>query len=106
MHKLIPDNLSNAVLTDLVLIGSGYIIMFFIIKQMSLCKKWARMALVIICVIVAGSYMLMFKNELRTSMIEGALFALQIIFEIIAFIFLYNKECNTWFNSRTTEMLS
>jgi len=45
------------------------------------------------------------KMELRVSMAEWAFFVLQAVFELIAIVFLYTKENNEWFNSRTTNTL-
>jgi hypothetical protein len=105
LHKLILGNSDNGMNTGLGLITAEYIIMFFMVKQMSLCKKWARTIVLIICVLVAASYIFIFKIESKVSMAEVALFVLQAAFQLVALIFLYTIESNTWFNSRTNNTL-
>lgn len=105
LHRLIPGILNSGVITGLVLIAAGYIILFFMVKQLGLCKKWARVAVIIICILIAAFYLFTFKMELNASMAEWAFFVLQAVFELIAAIFLYTKESNQWFNSSTTNTL-
>ena len=105
LHKLIPGVLNNGVETGLLLITVGYVILFIIIKQLALCKKLARAALIIICLLLSAFYLFTFKMELKASMAEWAFFVLQAVFELIAVIFLYTKESNQWFNSRTIHTL-
>jgi hypothetical protein len=102
LHKLIPGVLNNGVATGLLLITLGYVLLYFIIRQLGLCKKWARVALIIECLLITAFYLFMFKMELKASMAEWALFILQAVFELIAILFLYTRESNLWFNSRTT----
>jgi hypothetical protein len=105
LHKLVPGVLNSGVITGLLLIAVGYLILFLIIKQLSLCKKWARVALIIVCLLLSTFYLFTFKMELRASMAEWAFFVVQGAFELIAIIFLYTKESNEWFNSSTTHTL-
>jgi hypothetical protein len=105
MHKLIHGALDNGIVPGLALITIGYVLMFLIIKQMSLCKKWARTALFTICVLVAAAYLLVFKMEQPVNLVDVAIFILQVCLQAFALVFLYSKDCNIWFNSRTTEML-
>jgi hypothetical protein len=105
LHKLAPGVLNGGVLTGLLLIALGYVMLYFIIKQLSLCKEWARPALIIACVLIAAFYLFTFKMEVKASMAEWAFFVLQAVFELMAVIFLYTKESNHWFNSSTTHEL-
>ncbi len=105
LHKLAPGIINNGVITGLILIALGYVLLYFIIKQLSLCRKWARVALILDCLLITVFYLFMFKMELKASMAEWAFFVLQAIFEVMAILFLYTKESNTWFNSSTTLVL-
>ncbi len=105
LHKLIPGVLNNGVITGLLLITVGYVLLYLIIKQLSLCRKWARVGLIIACLLLTAFYLFMFKMELKASMAEWALFVLQAVFELMAILFLFTKESNYWFNSRTTVTL-
>ncbi len=105
MHLLVQGAFNNGVTISLALITAGYILMFLLIKQMTLCKKWARNALLIICVLVAATYLLLFKMEKPLNLVDVAIFIFQACLQIFAFVFLYSEKCNIWFNSRTTEML-
>ncbi|MGI8950782.1 MAG: hypothetical protein ACR2FN_04255 [Chitinophagaceae bacterium] len=99
------DAANNGGVLALMLTAAGYVILFFIIKQMSLCKKWARTTLLILFILVTILYIGAFKLELHMSMLEGALIVIQACLQIIALIFLYTKESNNWFNSSTAAML-
>ena len=105
LHKLVPGVLNSGVITGLLLITVSYVMLFFIIKQLSLCKKWARVALIIVWLLLSAFYLFMFKMELKATMAEWAFFVVQAAFELIAIMFLYTKESNEWFNSRTTHTL-
>ncbi len=99
------DAAYNGGVTALILTVAGYIILVLIIKQIGLCKKWARTALLIFFILSVVFYFTAFKQEVHMSMIEGALIVVAACLQIIALIFLFNKESNKWFNSSTTEML-
>jgi hypothetical protein len=105
LHKFMPGGLANNIIAGLALISAEYLIMFFIVKQMGLCKKWARTIFLIIYIVITTSYIFLFKIELRVSMAEIALFVFQAAFQFIALIFLYTKESNAWFNSNTGNAL-
>jgi hypothetical protein len=83
----------------------GYAIMIILIKQMGLCKKWARLVLTVwfslgfVMVIIS-----FFSASISMSIPEVAIWALKIVLQVIAFIFLYSIECENWFNSKKYEM--
>jgi hypothetical protein len=83
----------------------GFAVTITLIKQMGFCKKWARTVLAVWLLLsfmtVAVSF---FTPRLNMSILEIAIWALKTLLQVIAFIFLYNQECNTWFNSEKYEM--
>jgi hypothetical protein len=77
---------------------AGFVIIILLIKQMSLCKKWARTVLTAWYILVIVLYPFAFTAGYRMSIPEVALLILQAALQIIALIFLFRKECNNWFN--------
>jgi hypothetical protein len=92
----------NGGMMALFLTAAGYIIIFLLIKQMSLCKKWARTTLLILYVFMMLSFTYALKPGSGVGLLEGTLLAFQAVLQIIALIFLYREECNNWFNSSTS----
>ena len=105
MHYLFYGAFNNNATTSFVLIALAYLILFLIVKQMSLCRKRARTIVPVICIVIIATYIFLFDNEPEVSFIEIGLFAIQALLQITAVVFLYKEECNIWFNSRTTDML-
>lgn len=68
-------------------------------RQMSLCQKWARTATLILYVLAIIAYPVIMHNEVRSSMLVGAMFVIEAALAIYALVLLYNKECTEWFNS-------
>ncbi|HLY68796.1 MAG TPA: hypothetical protein VKR53_03635 [Puia sp.] len=97
---------TNGGVQGLLLTLAGYAMMIFLIKQMSLCRKWARTSLLVLFVLMAGSYLFLTKSYAVIPFYERALLVLQFILQILALIFLYRQECNIWFNSDPTNRLS
>jgi hypothetical protein len=106
LHKLIPGILNSGTLAGLILIALGYLILFLLVKQLGLCKQWARSGIVVVCIFIAAAYLYTFKMELQVSMAEWAFFVLQALFELIAILFLFNKETSEWLNSSVTNTLA
>ncbi len=71
-------------------------------RQMSLCQKWARTATLILYVLALMAYPMIMHNEVKASMLVGAMFVIQAALAIYALVLLYNKECTEWFNSLPT----
>ena len=105
LNKWAPVILVRQAINLLIIIALEYLFMFFIIKQMGYCKKWARTALLIIVIFITASYTILFRIDVYVNFFEGALILLQACFQITALIFLYSKESNNWFNSRTSAIL-
>lgn len=90
---------NNGGVQALLLTIAGYVIVIFLIKQMSFCRKWARTILLVFFVLIFVFYLFTMKTYVAVSFYEEALLVLQFILQILALIFLYRQECNTWFNS-------
>ena len=105
MHYLLAGEVDNSVTTGFVLIAIEYIILFLIIKQMALCRKWARTIVPVMCIVINATYIFLFVTEPAISFLETGLFAIQLLLQITAVVFLYKEECNIWFNNKTTGML-
>ena len=105
IHYLFFGAFSNSITTAFALIAIEYIVLFLITRQMSLCRNWARTIVPVICIVIIATYIFLFVKEPAISFLETGLFAIQVLLQITAVIFLYKEECNIWFNSRTTEML-
>ncbi|HXB43715.1 MAG TPA: hypothetical protein VNV85_06650, partial [Puia sp.] len=61
---------------------AGYAIIILLIKQMSLCKKWARTVLTVWYILVMLSYPFAFTVGFRISIPEVALLVLQAALQI------------------------
>jgi len=105
LHKFFDQNINTATIVHLILIGVEYITMFLLVKQMGLCQKWARAVSLVVVILITATYIIMFEKQPVVSMAEVGLFVLQAIFQLVALIFLYKEESNTWFNSRTGDSL-
>ncbi|HLK29363.1 MAG TPA: hypothetical protein VKT28_12350 [Puia sp.] len=82
-----------------------YIVIFIIIKQMGLCKKWARTVLAVWLGLDFLVGVISFFNPLvDMSILEIAIWTVKVILQAIAFIFLYSRDCQNWFNSKKYEM--
>ncbi|HEX4372393.1 MAG TPA: hypothetical protein VHZ50_03715 [Puia sp.] len=90
---------NNGGFQALLLTAVVYGVVIFLIKQMSLCIKWARTVLLILFILIFVFYLFTMKTYVAVSFYEEALLVLQFILQILALIFLYRRECNTWFNS-------
>jgi hypothetical protein len=83
----------------------GFILMIIFIKQMGLCKKWARTVLTVWFAIGFISVLIsFFTPRANMSIPEITIWALKMVLQVIAVIFLYGKECENWFNSKKYEM--
>jgi hypothetical protein len=96
---------NNGGVRALILTAAAFLIIIILIKQMSLCKKWARTTLLILYLLALASYTFSFSNGYVITIYEAALLVFQTALEILAFIFLYKTECNHWFNKRTPDTL-
>ena len=73
----------------------------WLIKEMSIVKKWARTVLTAVLIITMVSYPVVVLAELKTSLFQIVLLVMQYALEIYALVLLYKPECTTWFNSIT-----
>jgi hypothetical protein len=76
-----------------------YVIIILLVKQMSLCRKWARTAVFLLYVLGLIAYPIVMSQQIKAGMLVGALLVIQAALVIYALILLYKKECTVWFNS-------
>ncbi len=83
-----------------------YIIIILLVKQMSLCRKWARTATFLLYVLGMIAYPIVMSQEIKASMLVEAMLVIQAALIIYSLVLLYKKECTEWFNSTpaTTEL--
>jgi hypothetical protein len=96
---------NNGGVQALLLTVGGYAIVIFLIKEMSLCRKWARTTLLVLFILIFVFYLFTMKTYVAVGFYEVALLVLQFILQILALIFLYRQESNTWFNSNPKDGL-
>lgn len=78
----------------------------WLIKEMSICLKWARTVLAAVLILAMIVYPLTVFQELKTNLLQIALLVIQYALQIYAIMLLYKEECTEWFNSIThNEML-
>ena len=78
----------------------------WLIKEMSICLKWARTVLTAVIIVAMIAYPFIVFHQLKTDMLQVVLLIIQYGLQVYAIILLYKKECTEWFNSIThTEML-
>jgi NADH:ubiquinone oxidoreductase subunit 6 (subunit J) len=105
IRDFIFDNKNKNWLLSLLIAFVGYVIIILLIKQAGLCKKWARTVLTAWLILFIVSSVITFADGYIMNIIESTLAGLQAALEIIALVFLYKEECNTWFNSSKDEIL-
>jgi hypothetical protein len=90
---------NNGGLLALLLTAGGYLIIIFLIKQMGLCKNWARTILLILYIAMFISFVFALRQGSMIGIYDGVILAFQQVLQILALIFLYRKDCNYWFNN-------
>jgi hypothetical protein len=89
---------NNGGILGIALTILGFVVIIFLIKTMDLCKKWARTVLLVLyCIMI---FTIALHPNLITGILEGVLLTIQILLQIVAFIFLFSKESNIWFNKQ------
>lgn len=73
----------------------------WLIKEMSICLKWARTVLTAVLIIVMIAYPLIVFQQPGTNLLSTALLVIQYALQVYAIILLYKEECTEWFNSMT-----
>ena len=105
IHNIRPNLSSNFLVLGMCVAVAAYIAMIILVKQMALCKKWARNVLTIWFAI---SFMTMiisfFTPRANTNVVEISIWTLKVALQVIAIIFLFGKDCENWFNSKKYEM--
>ena len=108
--NFIIHNIRIAIRPNFVFLGwavaiVGYVAMIILVKQMGLCKKWARNVLTVwfslgfLTMIIS-----FFSARANTNILETVIWALKTMLEVLAIIFLFGKDCKNWFNSKKYEM--
>ncbi len=106
----IINNIKLSISSNFLVLGwcvaaAAYIAMIIFIKQMGLCKKWARNVLKIWFAIAFISVIIsFFSPKVNMGILEISIWAVKIVLQIIAIIFLFGKDCENWFNSKKYEM--
>ncbi len=78
----------------------------WLIKEMSICLKWARTVLTAVLILAMIIYPLIVFQQLKVNMLQTVLLVIQYALQVYAIVLLYKKECTEWFNSLThNEML-
>jgi hypothetical protein len=94
----------NMKIVGLLSTGVGYVVLIVLIKQMDLCKKWARTVLTVLYIIGFILVIISFATKYIMNLAELLLWGLRIVAEAIALFFLYGKDCENWFNSSKYQM--
>jgi hypothetical protein len=87
---------NNGGIPGIALTILGFLIMILLIKAMIQCKKWARTALLVLCLLLIIPIAL--HPKLITGILEAVLLGIQLLLEVVAFFFLFNKDSTVWFN--------
>jgi hypothetical protein len=104
VRNFIFDNKTKNWQLGLLIAVAGYAVMIFLIKQVALCKKWARTVLTVWLVLIIIYLVITFIEGYVMNIIESTLAGLQAGLYIGALVFLYKKECSTWLNSTKDEL--
>lgn len=70
----------------------------FFVYQMNAGKKWARTTFLVLSVLGALIFPFTIVTLFKANPIIGLITIISTIIQIIAFIKIYSKECNEWFN--------
>ncbi len=78
-------------------------IILSLISQMNLCKKWARTAITVLYSLAAMGYAFNVVQLFKRNAFLGALSVINTSLYFLAFVFLFQKDSNDWFNSHHTK---
>jgi hypothetical protein len=81
----------------------SFVLQLVIIRQIGFGHKWARTVLLILFILGMLATPLYVPFLFKTSLALGFLFALQMILQIMALVFLFSKNSNVWFNRVKTD---
>ncbi len=91
------DGRPNAPVAGAVVLILTLVVVFLLIRQIGLGRKWARMVLLIL--FVAGLLMSPWTLPVlfKTNFLVGVLSVLQALLQLVALIFLFSRSSSQWF---------
>ena len=84
-----------------VLFSNGIllVLLYVAIRYIGFGKKWARILFLVLFIMNVLASKIFVPFLFKTNLALGFLFVLQMLLQILALVFLYNKSSNEWFNS-------
>jgi hypothetical protein len=84
-----------------VLFSNGIllVLLYVAIRFIGFGKKWARILFLVLFILIVLASKIFVPFLFKTNLALGFLFVLQLLLQILALVFLYNKSSNEWFNS-------
>jgi hypothetical protein len=73
-------------------------IMFILIKQIGLGRKWARVVLLVLFILGILLYPWTIVPILKGNLLVGVIGIFQTLLQIVALVFLFSKDSTQWFN--------
>jgi len=74
------------------------VIVFALIKQVGLGRKWARVVLLILFIAGLVFYLWAFPTLYKANLLVAVISLLQAVLQLVALIFLFSKDSTQWFN--------
>jgi drug/metabolite transporter (DMT)-like permease len=81
------------------IIISILLLLFFLIKQMELGRKWARSTFLILFILGILIFPFTLTSLFKANLFVGIFSVVQALLQIVALAFLFSKESNRWFNN-------
>ena len=81
-------------------------IILFFTRQIWRGKNWARITLLVLCLLGILPSIPNLLQAFSANVIDGLIQSVQWILEIVALIFLFRKESSAWFRAKTIARLS
>jgi len=83
---------------ETIVLVVSLLVVFILIKQIGLGRKWARVVLLVLSVPGILVYPWTFSAFFKESLLVGVINLLQALLQIVALVFLFSKESTQWFN--------
>ncbi len=74
------------------------LILFLLIKQVGLGRKWARVVLLVLFIAGILIFPWTLPGLFQANLLVGVISLLQAIMDIVALVYLFSKESTLWFN--------
>jgi hypothetical protein len=78
----------------------GFCLMLFLIKEVGLRKNWARIILLVFVFAKLPIISIFFNSGYKSTFLEFPLFVFSLVLQLIAILFLFQKESNAWFKKQ------